>query len=404
MNSKSGSSVKLSFAGDIMCIGKQLEACTVGRVHDFTSLFADTKELFSSSDYVVGNFETPVAGESSGYTSERYRFNNPEAFAEAVRDAGFDLVSTANNHCMDRNAAGLFATLDTLDRINIDHIGTYRSREERDGCFMREINGVKVGFLAYTYGTNAFAHHMYLEDGQLFAVNLFQPQECRPGSIHLLDPMDRIAQQVEELHRPDNPVFQKEILPYHDQLRRDLRILRENGAEFIVLIMHSGGQYNQIPDPYTLKLVDMILEMGGVDAIIGHHPHIILPCMMRKNIPVAYSIGNFIGMPNTAPDWAADYVDYSVVAHLHLRMNRPGSMLEKLTFSITKSVLRPNGVATVVPLCDLIRETSDPVLKSKLLEDNCRMVNLFRGSSGSEVPFCEEYEFHLYKSQDADQE
>ena len=378
-----------------MCIGRQLEACSVGRAHDFSSLFADAKELFSSSDYVVGNFETPVAGGSSGYTSERYCFNNPAAFAEAVRDAGFNLVSTANNHCMDRNVTGLFATLDTLDHVGLDHIGTYRSREERDGCFMREINGVKVGFLAYTYGTNAFAHHMYLEDGQLFAVNLFQPQECRPGSIHLLDPMDRIAQQVEELHRPDNPVFQKEILPYHDQLRRDLRILRENGAEFIVLIMHSGGQYNQIPDPYTLKLVDMILEMGGVDAIIGHHPHIILPCMMRKNIPVAYSIGNFIGMPNTAPDWAADYVDYSVVAHLHLRMNRPGSMLEKLTFSITKSVLRPNGVAVVMPLWKLIRETSDPELRSKLLDDNCRMVNLFSNSSDKEIPLCEEYEFRL---------
>ncbi|GEM_PF-937798 len=398
MNSKSGSSVKLSFAGDIMCIGRQLEACTVGRVHDFTPLFADAKELFSCSDYVVGNFETPVAGESFGYTSERYCFNNPEAFAETVRNAGFNLVSTANNHCMDRNVSGLFATLDTLDHVCLDHIGTYRSREERDRCFIREINGIKIGFLAYTYGTNAFAHHMYLEDNQLFAVNLFQPQECRPGSIHLLDPVDRIAQQVEDLYRPDNPVFQKEISPYHDQLRRDLRTLRENGAEFIVLIMHSGGQYNKMPDPYTLKLVDMIFEMGGIDAIIGHHPHIILPCMMKKNIPVAYSIGNFIGMPNTAPDWAADYVDYSVVAHLHLQKGSPGKMLDKLTFSITKSILRPNDVASVMPLWKLIREASNPELRSKLLDDNCRMVNLFRNSSDSEIPLCEEYEFQLYPS------
>ena len=87
----------------------------------------------------------------------RDRFNTPDALGDALKDAGFDLVSTANNHCLDRGYDGMVRTLDVLDKLGLAHVGTYRSAEERaaqNGVYVADMGGIKVAFLSYTYGTN----------------------------------------------------------------------------------------------------------------------------------------------------------------------------------------------------------------------------------------------------------
>lgn len=392
-------SARLSFTGDIMCPGELLAACAAKDGYDFAPLFAPAKRLFSGSDYVVGNLETPIAGEAFGYTSERYCFNNPPELAAAVRAAGFDLVSTANNHCMDRDTAGLFATLDNLDRAGLAHIGTSRTPEERERRFLRKIRGIRVGFLAYTYGTNAFAHHRFLPPEQSFAVNLFQPEEGKPGSIHLLDPMERIAERVEELYHEGNPVYGETVKPFLAQFRSDARKLREDGADFVVLLMHSGGQYNLEPDPYTRKLTELITADGDVDLVIGHHPHILHPCGSVNGRPVAFSLGNFLATPQSLPPEAPDYARYSAVLHLHLEKEAERTSLRRMTFSLAVSEMGADGKTAAHPLFERIANAADPGTRAVLLRDNRQMVHLLRGDNpGREVPPAPEYDLPLNRA------
>ena len=116
--------ISLSFTGDIMCQREQLAACRTSGGYEFGPLFEPAAEALAASDYLVGNLETPFAGAEAGYTRELYSFNTPDSFAAALAACGFDLVSTANNHCLDRKLSGLKRTLDILDRAGIAHVGT----------------------------------------------------------------------------------------------------------------------------------------------------------------------------------------------------------------------------------------------------------------------------------------
>jgi poly-gamma-glutamate synthesis protein (capsule biosynthesis protein) len=131
---------KILFTGDILCQPKQLEACKTAEGFEFGGIFEKERRYLRGCDYLVGNLETPLGGEELGYTNERYRFNTPSSFAKALREAGFNLVSTANNHCMDRNIEGLFKTLDAMDDAGIEHIGTYKNAASRDESFIKEIS------------------------------------------------------------------------------------------------------------------------------------------------------------------------------------------------------------------------------------------------------------------------
>ena len=116
--------ISLSFTGDIMCQREQLAACRTSGDYEFGPLFEPAAEALAASDYLVGNLETPFAGAEAGYTRELYSFNTPDSFAAALAACGFDLVSTANNHCLDRKLSGQKRTLDILDRAGIAHVGT----------------------------------------------------------------------------------------------------------------------------------------------------------------------------------------------------------------------------------------------------------------------------------------
>lgn len=116
--------ISLSFTGDIMCQREQLAACRTSGGYEFGPLFEPAAEALAASDYLVGNLETPFAGAEAGYTRELYSFNTPDSFAAALAACGFDLVSTANNHCLDRKLSGQKRTLDILDRAGIAHVGT----------------------------------------------------------------------------------------------------------------------------------------------------------------------------------------------------------------------------------------------------------------------------------------
>lgn len=251
----------LLFAGDAMQHQAQLDqALSAGRgkSYDYSGCFSLIAPEIEAADYAVVNLEVPLGGGSdySGYPC----FSAPDSYAEALKDAGFDMMLTANNHCLDRRDKAARRTLTALDRLGIDHIGTYHDRAQRDSLvpFIREINGIKVGFLNYTYGTNG------------------------------IEPRDGV-----EVSLIDRAKMAKEI----DKTRKA-------GAEIMVVAIHWGIEY-VLNENQSQRSVAQFLVGKGVDLVIGGHPHVVQPMHVVENDStgrrslVVYSLGNFISNMKT---------------------------------------------------------------------------------------------------------
>lgn len=263
--------VRLAVVGDIMVHDYQYNEAydpATGK-YDFMHNFQDVKKYFEGYDLVIGNLELTFGGTDSPYASFPC-FNTPDSFLDALDDAGFDLLTTANNHSMDTGRQGVIRTLDMLDTYGIDHIGTYRSQAERDTLYIREINGIRFAFLSYTYGTNGIP----------------VPED------YLVNRIDR------------------------EQMLADIRAAQE-AADIVVVLPHMGNEY----ESFTREIfVDWADEMfaAGADIILAGHPHV-LQRMEYREIDhgegahdgfIIYSLGNFISSQTTPPRNA------SIVLHL----------------------------------------------------------------------------------------
>ena len=361
----------LCLTGDIMSQCELDAACArPDGSHDYREVLCRVTPLLRDADCCVGNLETSFAGPDAGYSSKLYSFNTPDAFADALVRAGFSLVSTANNHCLDRGVSGLFRTLDILDQRGIEHTGTSRSPEEQDKPLIRYVNGFRLGFVASTYGTNAFANHTFLKPEEAFAVNLSQPQETLPGSVHLLDPMDTIARNVQALPAAESPEMA--------HLRQAIEATRAAGADYVIALMHSGGQYNPQPDAYTERLVQAFLD-AGADMIVGNHPHVIQKFAWRDGRPVFHCLGNLITTPSQSPAQQAHPECFnSVIVRPVLQRDADGHVrMASATFRVLHSHQLPNGVTAVTPLHDLLVAATSPQQRDDLAQQLRRAVRAF---------------------------
>lgn len=252
---------QILFVGDAMQHQAQLDkALEIGIDHyDYSDCFTNISDAVKAADYAVCNLEVPLGGgnDYSGYPC----FSAPDSFAEALKDAGFDMMLTANNHCLDRRDKAARRTITALDSLGLDHIGTYLNLEDRSVKvpFIKDIEGFKVAFLNYTYGTNGIL------------------------------PTDGV-----EVAMIDK-----------DKIKQEIEICRKKGAEIIVVAMHWGIEYVLLENNVQKDLADFLIE-NGVDMIIGGHPHVVQPMKVvynekeDKNVLVVYSLGNFISNMKTA--------------------------------------------------------------------------------------------------------
>lgn len=249
------------FAGDAMQHQAQLDkAKELGNGdYNYSDCFTLISPFIKEADYAVCNLEVPLGGgkDYSGYPC----FSSPDSFAQALSDAGFDMLLTANNHCLDRRGKAAIRTLDALDSLKIDHVGTFRNVLERDSLvpLIKDINGFKVAFLNYTYGTNG------------------------------IPPSDGI--EVAYIDK--------------DKIKKEIDIAKLRGAEIIVVAMHWGIEYILIENNVQRNLADFLVDCGA-DIIIGGHPHVVQPMKVvrnekeNKDVLVVYSLGNFISNMKTA--------------------------------------------------------------------------------------------------------
>ena len=379
--------IKITFTGDVMSGGEIDALCKTENGYDYFPLYKGLKEVLSDCDYLVTNLETPIAGGECEYTNERYRFNTPDEYLDVLQDCGVDLYCLANNPCMDRGVAGIKRTLKTMKNRGLDYVGLAESEEESNEVFVKEIGGIKVGFLNYTYGTNAFVHGDFLKENA-WAVRLLQPEETTDGAMELLKSNDEIAQKYLDVYEREKEKYSAIIEPYFARLEKEVKALKER-ADFVVAVMHSGGQYNEFSDLFTQKMDERVLK-AGADIVVGHHPHIIQPSSWVDGKFCAYSLGNFVFKYDKNRQYVVD-PRYNALFNLYLSKTETGEAhVEKMTFRVMR--VEDDGESNTLPqTVDTFEEYKakpSEELKAKILY----YANKFIGRTGYYLEVQDEYE------------
>ena len=245
--------IELLFAGDIMQHETQLNMAKVSDgKYSFSYCYRHISPLVKDADISVANLETTIGKSGfSGYPS----FCAPDSFLYAVKDAGFNVLLFANNHCMDKGKRGAMHTLDMLDSLQLAHCGVYRNAKEREERYplIMEKKGVRVAILNYTYSTNG-------------------REIPSPMVVNIID---------------------------KETIARDIQTAKDKRPDVIIACMHWGDEYVSLPPASVKEMSNWLIEQG-VNHIIGNHPHVIQPIEIRESEKspdthlVAYSTGNLV--------------------------------------------------------------------------------------------------------------
>ena len=260
---KKSTTINIALTGDIMChntiyndaFNKQ------SNTYDFSYIFDDIKYNIQTADIAIGNLETTFAGSSKGYSSYP-TFNTPESLAYTLKKVGFDVLSTANNHCYDKGYSGIESTINYLDDADISHTGTFKSEEEQNKILVKNVKGIQIAFLSFTYGTNGIT----VPSDKSYSVNLIDK----------------------------------------DLIKKQLDLAKKQNPDMICVSMHWGIEYQTTPNSEQKDLADFLFK-NGADIIIGNHPHVLQNFEKReitlddgssKDGLVIYSLGNLLADQN----------------------------------------------------------------------------------------------------------
>ncbi|HEY5826075.1 MAG TPA: CapA family protein [Cyclobacteriaceae bacterium] len=242
--------LSILFAGDIMQHDSQIASAydAVNKKYDYSSCFQYIAPLIQAADVAIGNLELTLAGPPfKGYP----QFSAPDALAETLKASGFDVLVTANNHCVDRGRKGIERTIDVLDTLHIPHTGTFKDSTARSKTYplVIEKKGFRLSLLNYTYGTNGI------------------------------------------------PVPQPSIVNQIDTalIRKDLMKAKRQNPDAIIVFFHWGSEYMSEPNVQQKGLAEFCFKHGA-KLVIGSHPHVLQPMQWRKqeDVIVAFSLGNFV--------------------------------------------------------------------------------------------------------------
>lgn len=249
--------LSILIAGDFMQHGPQIQAALQpDSTYNYDECFARVSPMIKQADVAIGNFEVTLGGKPyAGYP----QFRAPDEYLQAIVDAGFDILLTANNHCLDSGKHGLERTIMMMDSIGVPHIGTYVDEYEREEKYpyILEYNGIRVAILNFTYGTNGLKAE-------------------EPNVVNMMDTA---------------------------VIALDLLTAQEMNPDIIIAIPHWGIEYESLPSKDQRWMANWLIN-NGVDHVVGGHPHVAQPMELLndgRNF-VAYSLGNVISnqsKPNT---------------------------------------------------------------------------------------------------------
>ena len=246
-------SLSMLFVGDLMQHQAQIDAARRGDGrYDYSHCFSLVKDDIARADLAIGNLEVTLGGEPyRGYP----QFSAPDEYLFALKEVGFDILATANNHSLDRHRRGLERTLMLVDSAGLIAVGTYRDAADRAKRYplVVEKNGLRIALLCATYGTNGIA--------------------TTPPNI--VNSLDRV------------------------ELAADIRRARAMCPDAIIAIVHWGDEYQRQPNAQQRDLARWLIG-EGVDHVIGSHPHVVQPIELVSSDEyptqhaVVYSLGNYV--------------------------------------------------------------------------------------------------------------
>ncbi|PAV30666.1 capsular biosynthesis protein [Virgibacillus profundi] len=245
--------ITLSAIGDLLIHSPVFQDAKVEEGYDFTPMLEKVKPYLSNSTVTIANQETMIGGVQLGLSSYP-SFNSPYEVGDALKDAGVDVVSLANNHTLDRGEAAIQSAIKHWETIDMMYTGAYKNQKDSENLRVYETDaGISIAFLSYTYGTNGIT----VPAGKDYLVNLIDKE--------------RIASEV---------------------------AIAKEQADVVALSLHFGNEYERMPNETQKELVQFAADQG-VHIVIGHHPHVLQPLEWvtgkdGNKTFVAYSLGNFL--------------------------------------------------------------------------------------------------------------
>ncbi|SES07907.1 poly-gamma-glutamate synthesis protein (capsule biosynthesis protein) [Actinokineospora terrae] len=272
--------------GDVLIHPALTEQATAdgGGKRDYTQLLAGIKPAIEAADVAVCHLEVPIAGPDGPFRGYP-KFSAPPEIVTALAATGFDTCSTASNHTLDQGPTGVIGTLDALDAAKITHTGAARTADEAARPLIRDVAGVKVGFLSFTFGLNQGTAR---PAGSPWMTNILSPEAVRAGA----------------------------------------RAAKSAGAEVVVASLHWGIEGKHDPSPDQLRIAKAVLADPAVDLIIGHHAHVVQPFERIDGKWVTYGLGNMVAkheepkgpteegvlarfhFTKSGPTWTVDRAEY----------------------------------------------------------------------------------------------
>lgn len=260
-------------SGDILLHTGLHASAKSGSEYDFSDMFRFIEEYYNRYDFMVANLEVPLAGKDKGYSGYPL-FNSPDAIATDMKEAGMDMVLTANNHTIDKGHDGLIRTQEVLSEAGLQYLGTQMSEEAPD-YIVQDINGIQVGMVCYTYETG----------------------DTKDGRKTLNG--NPVPTKSTDLVTSFNP---KELDAFYAEVVETLHQMRDAGAEVTMLFIHWGNEYELKQNKTQSAIAQQLCELG-VDVIVGGHPHVIQPfetlvSSTGHKTYCIYSVGNALSNQN----------------------------------------------------------------------------------------------------------
>lgn len=291
--------------------------------YDFTSMLSSIKPISSKYDLAYYNQETILGGKDLGY-SNYPRFNSPQEVGDAFVDAGFNLVSLATNHTMDKGEQGVLNSVSYWKtKSGVVSSGQWSSDEERNQSIttIQEVNNIKYAFISYTIWTNG----LNTPTGKEYLNNVYSEEKAKAD-------IDAVRDKV----------------------------------DFVIVAMHWGTEYSFKVDAKQEEIANYLSSLG-VDLIIGAHPHVIqtVEYINNKKTFVVYSLGNFISDQNDIDNFTGLAFEVTLKKHVDVDDRVTNSVVEpkaELVYTTTTKVRGVNHNFKVVPYPNL----TDNELKNHL--------------------------------------
>ncbi len=260
-------SITVVMTGDVLLhqglwASAQMDASRTGRgTMDYRPILADMRPVISSADLAICHLETPLAPKGGPYSGYPV-FSVPPQILPALKWEGYDACTTVSNHSLDDGFSGIQRTLADFDRIGLAHFGTATTKKAARTPLIMDVNGVKVGLIAATYGTNGIPI-----------------PSAEPWSVPIINTgrIERMAAKAKRM-----------------------------GADIVMVALHWGLEYDHAPIEDQIHVADVLTKDPDINLIYGHHAHVVQPYDKVNGTWVVYGLGNAIAQQDTAVEGVYD--------------------------------------------------------------------------------------------------